>query len=577
MLLTAFALAVQLQGPGVPADSIERLRRVARRAETEFERLSRRLIPTRYSSGGTDCDEIVGRFCLTYDAGRPYEPGPPHGRIVDARRDAIEALRHVFTYTPGELDTAAPLVRYLVEDDRASEAAATARLFRLESSDTVWGLLLLGFAEHAAGNDTASTRLFAEALERMPPGERGDIEDLDWVLESEDGGAWDDLEDQERDNFAHRFWTLADPLFMTPGNESRNEHVARHVWSRMLERAPRVADMMAWGRDLDQLTVRYGVPTARTRNPGTAMRDGSLTEHFDPDQLAWAPDAFARDGPPPPPLPGRPWEPERTRSRSGYAPVTFRKMVRIEHQATRIPDGDGTILRLDGEFVMDSVAAGSGFVRTALFVLDDSLRHVTRSDGDAAPAADTARFHFEARLPRGGYLFSLEAFDTSTRLAGRARYFLEDDSAAGPRLSDPVITAPWSPAPVPTGRDDPGLRPRARLILQPSDTIGLYAEGLGFSPGAFLDVELSVEPASRASLPARVFSWIGDKLGLSEPATPSRLGWTTRADEHGAAILAVELFPGERDEGDRVIILRVTDSATDRIAESRRIFRVESR
>jgi hypothetical protein len=252
-------------------------------------------------------------------------------------------------------------------------------------------------------------------------------------------------------------------------------------------------------------------------------------------------------------------------------------MVRIEHQATRIPDGDGTILRLDGEFVMDSVAAGSGFVRTAFFVLDDSLRHVTRSDGDAAPAADTARFHFEARLPRGGYLFSLEAFDTSTRLAGRARYFLEDDSAAGPRLSDPVITAPWSPAPVPTGRYHPGLRPRARLILQPSDTIGLYAEGLGFSPGAFLDVELSVEPASRASLPARVFSWIGDKLGLSEPATPSRLGWTTRADEHGAAILAVELFPGERDEGDRVIILRVTDSATDRIAESRRIFRVESR
>jgi hypothetical protein len=577
MLLTALAFALQLQGTGVSADSVEQLRSAARRAETGFERLSRRLIPTRYSSSGTDCDEIVGRFCLTYDSGRPYEPGPTHGRIVDARRDAIEALRHVFTYTPGELETAAPLVRYLVEDDRASEAAATARLFRLESTDSVWSLLLLGFAEHAAGNDTAAARLFDEALLRMPPGDRDDIIDLDWVLESPDGGAWDDLEDGERDDFARRFWTLSDPLFMTPGNESRNEHVARHIWSRMLERAPRVADMMPWGRDLDQLTVRYGVPTARTRNPGTPMRDGTLTEHFDPDQLAWAPDAFAEDGPPPPPLPGRPWEPARTRSRSGYAPATFRRMAFLEHQATRIPDGDGVILRIDGELVMDSVATGSDFVRTALFLLDDSLHHVRRTNGQASPDADTARFHFEARVPRGGYLYSLEAFDTTTRLAGRARYFLEDDSVARPRLSDPVITTPWSPAPVPASRTDPAFRPRARLILQPSDTIGLYAEGVGFSPGAYLDVELSVQPASRGSLPARVFSWIGDKLGLSEPDTPTRLGWTTRADEDGDAVLAVELFPDERDEGDRVIVLRVAETGTDRVAESRRIFRVQRR
>jgi hypothetical protein len=252
-------------------------------------------------------------------------------------------------------------------------------------------------------------------------------------------------------------------------------------------------------------------------------------------------------------------------------------MVFIEHQATRIPDALGTILRLDGEFVLDSVAAGSGLARTALFVLDESLRQVDRDDAVTTPDADTARFHFEARVPRGGYLYSLEAFDTATRLAGRARYFLDDDSAAGPRLSDPIMTAPWSPAPVPAGRTDSAFRPRARLIVQPSDTIGLYAEGIGFRPGALLDVQLSVQPANRASIPARVLSWIGDKLGLSEPDTPVRLGWTARANEHGAAVLAVELFPDERDEGDRVIVLRVTEAGTDRVAESRRIFRVERR
>lgn len=575
MLLSALALVAQLQGPGLPADSVERLRRDARRAETRFERLSRSLIPTRFGSSGSDCDEIVGRFCLTYDTGRPYEPGPPHGAIVDARREAIEALRHVFAYSPGDFETAAPLVRYLVEDDRASEAAAAARLFRLETSDSVWGPLLLGFAEHAAGNDTAATRLFDQGLGRLPPDERDDFLDLEWVLESDDRDAWSRLDETGRADLARRFWTLSDPLYLTPGNESQNQHVARHIWSRMLARAPRVADMVGWGRDLDELTVRYGVPTARTRSPGTVMRDGSLTEHFDPGQLAWAPVRFYDNGPPPAPLPGQPWEPERTRSRSGYAPGTFRRMIPLEHQATRIPAGDGTILRIDAEFVMDSVATDTGLIETVLFVLDDQLRPARRVDGQATVTADTARFHLEARLPRADYVYSVEAIDTSSRLAGRARYRIEDDTATGPRLSDPIITHSWSPADVPTTRDARTFRPLARLVLSRSDTIGLYAEGRGFQPAGLLAVELSIQPANRPSLPSRVLSWLGDKVGLSEPDTPTRLGWSDRADESGAATLAVEVFPGDRHDGDRVVVLRVTDTASGRVAESRRVIRID--
>lgn len=119
MLLTAVALAAQLQNAGVPPpDSVDRLRRAAQRAEANFERLSRRLIPIRWSSSGSDCDEIVGRFCLTWDSGRPADPVPEDGRVIDARRDAIEALRGAYSYLPGDFDTSAPLVRYLVEDGR---------------------------------------------------------------------------------------------------------------------------------------------------------------------------------------------------------------------------------------------------------------------------------------------------------------------------------------------------------------------------------------------------------------------------------------------------------------------------
>jgi hypothetical protein len=574
MLLTALAIALQLQGPGLPADSLEGLRRDARRASANFERLSRRLIPIRYGPSGTNCDEIVGRFCLIYDSGRPYEGGPTHGSIIDARREAIEALRHVFTYAPGDFETAAPLVRYLVEDDRASEAAAAARLYRLESGDSVWGPLLVGFAEHATGSDTAAARHFVEGMDRLSPGEREDITDLEWVLEATDRRAWRRLDETGRSRLAHDFWVLSDPLYMTPGNESRNEHIARHIWARMLERAPRVADMLPWGRDLDQLTVRYGVPTARTRSPGTMQRDGSLTEHFDPDQLAWAPVDFSTRGPPPPPLPGRPWVAERTRSRSGYAPVTFRRMLPIEHQATRIPDGDSTIIRVDARFVMDSVATGAFLTQTAFYLLDRELRIVRQAEGTAIVAGDTARFHYEAKVPRDAYTFSLEAMEPGSRLAGRARYFLEDDSAAGPRISDPLILRSWSPEPVPADRSDPAFRPRASLIITPGDTLGLFARGSGFQPGADLDIQLALRPANRASLPARLFSWIGDKLGLSEPDSPTRLSWSDRAEMTGHITLAVELFPREEDKGDRVVILRVVDTSTGQAVESRRVIHI---
>lgn len=575
MLLTALVLAMQIQGPGLPADSLDNLRRDAQRASAHFERLSRRLIPIRYGPSGTNCDEIVGRFCLIYDSGRPYEGGPTHGAIIDARREAIEALRHVFTYAPGDFETAAPLVRYLVEDDRASEAASAARLFRLESGDSVWGPLLVGFAEHATGNDTAAARHFAEGMDRLSPGEREDIADLEWVLEADDRRTWRRIDEAGRTRLAHDFWVLSDPLYMTPGNEARNEHIARHIWARMLERAPRVADMLSWGRDLDQLTVRYGVPTARTRSPGTMQRDGSLTEHFDPDQLAWAPVDFSTRGPPPPPLPGRPWVPERTRSRSGYAPATFRRMVPIEQQATRIPDGDSTLIRVDAQFVMDSLAAGAFRVRTAFYVLDRNFQMVRQAEGMAVVAGDTARFRYEAKVPRGDYTFSLEAIEPDSRLAGRARFFLENDSAAAPRISDPVILRSWSPGAVPSGRTDPTFRPRTSLILSTTDTLGLFAQGSGFQPGAAVDIQLALRPANRASLPARVFSWIGDKLGLSEPDAPTRLSWSDRADLDGRVTLAVELFPRPEDRGDRVVVLRVVDNSTGQAAESRRVIRIE--
>jgi hypothetical protein len=395
--------------------------------------------------------------------------------------------------------------------------------------------------------------------------------DLEWVLEGDDRGAWDRLSTDDQAAFRRRFWTMADPLFMTPGNETRAEHFARHVWSRALARAPVVAGMLRWGDDLDQLTVRYGVPIARTRTPGTMTSDGSIVEHFDPDQLAWTPtDLFLR-GPPPIPLPGRPWELDRKRSRFGYAPGSVRRLGALDHQVTRFPVDDGVLLRVDAAFAMDSAARGASRVETALFVLDGRLLHESAELATALVNRDTARFWFETRLPNGNHLYSVEVIEPGSRLAARARYLVERDTAAGLRVSDPLLSQPWGTSDIPTDRHHPSLRPRSSLVLAPGDTVGLYAEITGLSPDTEFRVQLSLEHADRASLPARLFNWIGDRIGLGSPDPATRLQWTAHGDPHGNARIAVEIRPPGNPDGDRVFLLRITDLSTGATAEARRI------
>jgi hypothetical protein len=121
---------------------------------------------------------------------------------------------------------------------------------------------------------------------------------------------------------------------------------------------------------------------------------------------------------------------------------------------------------------------------------------------------------------------------------------------------------------------DQRVRPRASLVLEKTDTIGLYAESAAMTPGGAYDVRLSIEPASRGSLPSRVVSWLGDKLGISDPAPPTRLQWSAAAGNDGRAVVAVLLYPRDDRTGDQVIVLRMTDRSTGRSAETRRIIRV---
>ncbi|HEX6940060.1 MAG TPA: hypothetical protein VF158_11665 [Longimicrobiales bacterium] len=582
MLSIAFALFQAVLPLTIPEDSAEALRRAARSAERRYESLVRRLAPVRFGGAGGRCDEIVGRFCLTYDGGDPPPADPPPPAVVRARQDAVEALRRAFAGLPGDLGTAGPLLRYLIEDERAEEALSAARTYAWASADSVWGPLLLGYAFHAAGDDAAAERSFDEALARMSAEDRRRFEDIEVFLTGDEREAYDDMDGGDRVAYETAFWRLADPLYLIAGNERRAEHFARHVWSRLLSETPRVGGMHSWGRDLEELTLRYGVPTSRERVVSYyySLQPDSYVEHFHPDQLAFLPEAIRTEGYPPTPPPGAPWPLERERARSGYAVKRVRRIVPVAHQVARFPAGDSIAVVVYGRMPLDSAAAGAAEARAGLFLLDARYTIVGSALGGAAVTNDTARAQLELRVAPGHYVYSMELVEEPSRLAGRARFALDVPGYphAGVAVSDPVLAAPFGGGPTPRGRDDARLRPHADLVFSSGDTIGLYAEAHGLAPGPdgsmYYAVELAVVRADEPALLARAVRWLGRTLGLADEDRPPRLSWQGRAEAGHPAVLAVDFPLTDLDAALYELELTVTDRIGGSSFTSRRLFRV---
>lgn len=579
MVLFGFMAALLQAGwtAPMPPDSVEALRDQAQRAESEYERLLRRLAPRTWSSSGGrgSCDEIVGRFCLRFSD----DPDPPpaledSGQIIRARRDAVAALRRAFSAAPGDLFTAGPLVRYLVEDGRVGEGVSAARTFASISQDSVWGAMLMGFALHQAARDTAAQRYFALALARLPPEERRRMTSVDLLLSHDERDHYEDLDKEARTAYDSAFWTLADPLYLTPGNERQAEHLARHVWVRALSQAPLVAGMHRWGDDLAELTMRYGVPTsrARQRETGFSLSPRRLAEQmiewWDPDQLRFVQPALRTEGVPSTPLPGVEWALDTTRARSGYAPASVRRIVSLPHAVSRFPAGDSVLLRVDGLFPLDSATQEVTSVESGLFVLDRSHAFVRERRTGRPADRDTLRLTFQVVLPPGHYTYSLEALADDDQLGGRARYsvVLDAPPPASLALSDLVVSEPFGARGRPQGRDDPRFQPRADMMLTAGDTVGLFAEvhDLASGPDGLTgyEVELTVRRREDASLPVRAVRWLGRALGLGGPTPLPRLAWEAEGERGRVGVIAVDVPFVDIEPGDYTLELAVTDQRT---------------
>jgi hypothetical protein len=309
----------------------------AQHAQWDFERHRRFGLPPMYTNQSAPC-YLIGRFCLRH-GGVAFQRIPTEP-LEQSRENLRLVLDSAAALLPGDDWIAGQRVRYLVD---AGDGAAALRAARSCRGTNWWCAALEGMALHVTGDFLGAESAFQKALSKMPAEKRCSWTDLSFLLEESLRAAYRNLGCEGRTNFERRVWLLADPLFITPGNERWTEHFARHVWAES-ERAAVNTFWMPWGPDLEEMIVRFGWSEKWTREPAAILETGppvvighehEPNYHFFPEREP-PQDVSALDE--------SLWDPGKKQPREAYAPRYARSFVRLQPQVARFRRGDSTLV-----------------------------------------------------------------------------------------------------------------------------------------------------------------------------------------------------------------------------------------
>lgn len=377
MGIAAFALgapdspAQSLAAPGsqtvqLRADSAQIAKR-ARDLQARFEMRRRRMLPVFYAGIAERC-LIVGRFC-------EWHPDltdvvvPEEGKdIVRARTELLHELQKASEVVPGDEWIAGQRVRYLLEAHDES-AVTVARECR---STKWWCDALLGLSLHVRGDFAAADSAFSAALGAMPAPLRCHWLNLAPLLDDDIRGTYRKMSCAEREAADARIWWVADPLFMTPGNERRTEHFSRVLHTLLQQKAVNTYGL-SWGGDLAELILRFGWAEKWTQEPprslygqGTPSVTGHEREpgyHFfltqrPPDSLALVTDSV--------------FDLYQFPPREQYAPAYTRGFVRLDAQVARFRRGDSTRVVAAFDVSSDTIFGARKFTAALVAMGSDS-------------------------------------------------------------------------------------------------------------------------------------------------------------------------------------------------------------
>ena len=176
----------------------------------------------------------------------------------------------------------------------------------------------------------------------------------------------------QRDGVNGRIWWVADPLYMTRGNERRTEHFSRMVHTALWKDAANTYGT-SWGGDLAELMLRFGWAEKWTQQPVTSsysQAQPSVTGHErepgfhffltqrPPDSLAQIVDSL--------------FDVYQFPPREQYAPPYARLLVRLDAQVARFRRGDSTRVVAAYDVKADTIFGRRKFAAALIAMGDES-------------------------------------------------------------------------------------------------------------------------------------------------------------------------------------------------------------
>jgi hypothetical protein len=501
--LTAQAVAPQGRVSSFPADSMRDLR-VAKSAQASFERARRYSLPEGGGSSGR-CDVQLGRYCWWYDEVPPDIP-PEVSQITRRRAELLATLDALAERHPGDDWIAGMRVHYRIDGKDPSSADSVARSC---GATTWWCLALVGYADHKLGRPAAAESAFVGALAAMPDSTSCTWRDIAALLPSNTRHYYEQLSCEARRPVEERYWLLSRPELAGVANDWRSEFYVRRVLATLYKQATSTLQG-SWGRDNEELLLRYGWPIGwrRSQSAYGSLMDISVTEYHPVPSYNFAPvealyDTSAtsqNDG----------WDLTARTPEARYSPRLVDDVAPVAMQVARFRRGDSVLVVSAHAASHDSLGAASDAV-LAVALADGTIRRA-RAEGRVG----RARLMVES-FP---VLAGVEITDTTTHTLARARSLLRvPERATSLALSDLLLFRATEGAPESIDAALEAAVPGDTLSR--SRPIGIYWETYGIAEsGESFDVGVTVERIDR--------SWFrGAKqlLRLAEPDNPLRLRW----------------------------------------------------
>ncbi len=489
----------------------------ARNLQSSFERRRRQMLP-RFYIGAADHCLIVGRFCEWHPNLKDYDV-PDEGKdIIRARRQLLRDLEKASDSLPGDDWIMGQRIRYLVEssDSSAVDVARSCRATKW------WCDALLGLAQHVRGDFAGADSAFAAALEGMPTPMRCHWNNLSPLLDDDIRGTYHKMSCGEREAADARIWWVADPLYMTPGNERRTEHYSRVLHTLLQENAVNTYGS-SWGGDLAELILRFGWAEKWTQEPSRSMYSSAQPAvtgherepgyHFfltqrPPDSLALIVDSVFDIYQFPP--------------REQYSPMYTRGFVRLDAQVARFRRGDSTKVVAAFDVGTDTIFGKTKFA-AALIAMGDEATRESKTQVEDSPT----RHVLTVSSLWKEQLVGVELLANDSSAAARWRSgFAEIPLDSGKISVSDLLFVDGAPS-LPADLNEAIERAHGGTKFRRNTKIGLFWELYGKAPAdSALPISLTIMPIDEGLL-RRTFR----ALRIAPKLTPLMLRW----QENGAA------------------------------------------